>query len=178
MNSSIGSVQFRTPTPGRGLGTGAFAGCYDAYEDSMDLKNKLDVLGEMLVKQLRDRALKEADKIITGVYKRGDMVPVHEVLEEMSQQQIDAVATLVRSAVDHGLHDLCLALSDDDCPVRVIVEGDDLGAESDGLHGEVVGKKGWIVKFSAYPPTAGLVLPFNATNIGLWANPSSFAELA
>ena len=52
------------------------------------------------------------------------------------------------------MHDILFALQEShDCKsgIEIMVDGTAVGEHSDGLHGEIFGDEGWIVRFSSHP---------------------------
>ena len=75
-----------------------------------------------------------------GGYKAPSVQALQQALKSLSPAQRQVALELVRAAVDEALHGFCAQLSDDDCEVRIVVRGRDIGAESEvGLNGELGG---------------------------------------
>ena len=75
-------------------------------------------------------------------------------LTNFNDAQKEVIRDLVERLITGGMHDLLFAIQEDSRPggsVKVIVDGEEVAGLSDGLHGEIFGDQGWIVRFSEYP---------------------------
>ena len=74
-------------------------------------------------------------------------------LARLTPEQRDTARRAVIEALDHGLHDFLLALSESPAVgagIAVVVDGRNVAEQSDGLHGELFGDSGWFAKFSRH----------------------------
>ena len=106
---------------------------------------------------LRDRAIEHHDLLAKGHWKAPSLQRLQRDLNALNKKQLSIVRRCVVSAVDAGIHDFLFALqelaeSEDD--IQVLVQGENIGKTSDGLHGELFSDEGWYARFSAYgkPP--------------------------
>ena len=63
----------------------------------------------------------------------------------------------VETLLTHAMHDLLFAFQEShDCEsgIEITVNDEPVAAMSDGMHGEIFGEDGWIVRFSKYPAEA------------------------
>lgn len=114
----------------------------------------LDKFGQFIVTNLRDRMLYSLECHLAGDF-RTTFPHTEAWIAELNDKDRQAIVELVREVTTAGLHDLLFALqecSDSDSSIQVLVDGKDVAKLSrDGLHGEIFGEEGWIVRHSEYP---------------------------
>lgn len=115
----------------------------------------LDAFGEFVVAKLRDAAIDHADGLLAGRWEAPGLRALQADLRRLTPEQRVLVRRCVVAAVDSGLHDLLFALQEEHDAggrVSVVVDGEAVAAESDGLHGEPYGGEGWFARFSKHGP--------------------------
>ena len=116
----------------------------------------LDIFGKFVMENLRDKAFADADLTIQGHWRAPGLQRLQAELSKLSEEQQDVARRLVRKVVDSAIHDFLFALQEDDDEgeVQVLVGGENVVLESDGLHGEPFGSDGWQARFSEYGEAA------------------------
>ncbi len=118
------------------------------------MDERLDRFGQFLVRNQRDRMLYHLDMLLRGHWNAPSLKSLQKRLAALSAKNQATVRETVNEVITSGMHDLLFALqeeSDANGSVRVFVDGQNVARLSDGLHGEIFGKDGWIVRFSEYP---------------------------
>ena len=117
------------------------------------MSDALDTFGRLIMEKLRDKAFEDADLTLRGQWKAPGMQDLQRELAGLTDHERDVARRLVRRVVDSAIHDFLFALqelADFDQSVRVLVHDKDIVAESDGIHGEPFGHRGWQARFSRY----------------------------
>ncbi len=114
--------------------------------------NALDILGEILMARVRDKAIGDWDRILDGRMKGSTAQKVRSELEAVSSDAPAVIAKMVPRIVDTTLHHLLWTLEQEDSlELSVEAEGESTPSirdESDGLTGELYRARGWIARFS------------------------------
>lgn len=116
-----------------------------------------DKFGAFLMAKLRDATIDHADALLAAHWKAPGLQSLQDELRRLTPEQRDIVRRCVVTAVDSGLHDFLFALSEEHDAgdkIVVLVDGQNVAAQSDGLHGEPFTDEGWFVRFSKHgePP--------------------------
>ena len=117
----------------------------------------VDKFGEFVATNLRDAAIDHADDLLAAHCKAPALKKLQVELRRFTPEQRAVVRRCVIEAVDSGIHDFLFALGqahDFEEGIAVIVDGEDVAALSDGLHGEPYAENGWYARFSKYGPPA------------------------
>jgi hypothetical protein len=112
----------------------------------------LDKFGKFFVQNLRDRMLRDLEALLRGDKKASEKL--QSQLSGFTDKQNQVLRDMVEELITTGMHDLLFAIQEDadaGGAVKVLVEGQEVAKLSDGLHGEIFGDNGWIVRFSRYP---------------------------
>jgi hypothetical protein len=118
------------------------------------MDERLDRFGSFVVRNLRDRMLSDLDMALSGKWNSLEHQAMQERISRMLPEDRASVRDMVDRLITSGMHDILFALqeeSDADGSIRVVVDGQDVAKLSDGLHGEIFGEDGWIVRHSKYP---------------------------
>ncbi|HEY1379830.1 MAG TPA: hypothetical protein VGF55_23710 [Gemmataceae bacterium] len=105
--------------------------------------------------KFRDAAIDYADGLLAAHWKAPGLKALQADLGRLTTEQRAIVRRCVIAAVDSGLHDFLFALGEEHdagTGIAVVVDGQDIAAQSDGLHGEPYGDKGWFARFSKHGP--------------------------
>ena len=114
--------------------------------------DELDVLGQFLMKHLRDRGISKVEGLLTGHWKAPGLKRLQRDLGALTPEQQDLVRRAVISSLDTALHAFLFAVqeqTDLDGPIAITVRGENVARMSDGLQGELVTEDGWFARFSA-----------------------------
>jgi hypothetical protein len=117
--------------------------------------NPLDKLGQLIATQLRDQAIDHADGLLAGRWQSPATRDLQAALARLPAGHRELVRRVVVAAVDSGIHDVLCALGeahDREQGIAVVVDGQNVAALSDGLHGEPHGESGWFARFSKHGP--------------------------
>jgi len=117
----------------------------------------LDTFGSFFVKNFRDKSLDNLQGLLDGHWKAGELQSLQEKLSSFSPNERTTVRELVETLLTHAMHDLLFAFQeyhDCDSGIEITVNDAHVAAMSDGLHGEIFGEDGWIVRFSKHPAEA------------------------
>ena len=112
----------------------------------------LDKFGKFFIQNLRDRMLDDLEKILSGRHAHAGQ-NVQKELSGYSEAQKQVLREVAERIITAGMHDLLFALqeeSDANGSFKFLVDGQEVAKLSDGLHGELFGDTGWIVRFSKY----------------------------
>jgi len=115
------------------------------------MNTTLNKFGEFIVQTLRDRMFDDLERYLSGSSKAPAAQKLQGQLSGFTDEQKQVLRDLVEELTTIGMHDLLFAVSDSGGEVRILVDGQDVAKLSDGLHGEIFGDEGWIVRFSKYP---------------------------
>ena len=114
----------------------------------------LDILGEVLMSQVRDKSIKYWLRVLDKQGAASHLQAIYKMLEGFSDQQLEIVKYLLVEIVDGTIAELLNTVENSGVidfsvktPNGVISE---TWEESDGLSVEPLGDNGWIAKFSKY----------------------------
>ena len=118
------------------------------------MKEPLDKFGAFFVQNLRDKMLENLEMLLGGRWKAPEVQELQRKLGQLSEDEKKLMHDLVERITTGGMHDLLFALqeqADAGGAIRVLVDDKEIAKLSDGLHGEIFGKEGWIVRYSKHP---------------------------
>lgn len=114
----------------------------------------LDKFGEFLMSEVRDRAIRNWESVISGRMRGERAQEMRTILADFSEDQLKTLVIIAPFIVDSMLHHLLFSLEgEEEIDVSVSIDGETRGQlrdMSDGLTGELYGDTGWIEKFSKY----------------------------
>jgi len=111
----------------------------------------LDKFGALVMQRLRDVAIKNHILLQRGHWKAPELQVLQNEVAELPPATKALLLRCVVDAVDVGIHDFLFALQKSHEMkegIEVFVDGTNIAAASDGLHGEPFGEKGWRSNFS------------------------------
>ena len=117
------------------------------------MAKELDKFGVFVVNKLRDAAIDHTDGLLACHWKSPGLQALQADLQRFSPDQRAVVRRCVIEAIDSGLHDFLFALHEEHDAggaIAVVVDGQPVAAQSDGLHGEPY--VGWYARFSKHGP--------------------------
>jgi len=117
--------------------------------------SELDDFGQVLVHEIRDRAIRELFDRLTG---SSDDTPADESLGHLSSSaDAAAIRDVIVTAVDGAIAGFLFVMDDasmreEDSKFEIFSPaGKSLARMSDGIHAELFGPQGWITKYSEFP---------------------------
>lgn len=116
--------------------------------------NELDKFGKFFIQNLRDKSLDYLEGLFERKWKAPDLQDLQDRVAAFNPEYKQTVRELVESILTDGMHDLLFAFQEShDCDegIEIIVDGKTVAELSDGLHGEIFGEEGWMVRFSKHP---------------------------
>ncbi|MHC0440905.1 DUF6547 family protein [Flavobacterium sp. 3-210] len=122
----------------------------------MKSKESLEVFGEFLVKNLRDKGIANAETLLKNRSKASSNLKLLSALNQFTDPQKEIIKELVIKSIDAGIHDFLFALqelADFENNIQIIVNEQNIFEISDGIHGESYSEDGWNAKFSKYGTT-------------------------
>lgn len=119
----------------------------------METNNSLELFGDFLVKNLRDKGIKNAETLLNNKSKSPSLLKLQSELNNFSEPQKALIKEVVIKSIDTAIHDFLFAiqeLSDFENNIQILVNGQNIVELSDGIHGESFSDDGWNVKYSEY----------------------------
>jgi hypothetical protein len=113
----------------------------------------LDKFGEFIVKHCRDKGIFYAEGLLKNHWKSPSKKKLQSHLSKLSKADKAAFLKAIISTIDTSIHDFLFAIqenSGNDGGIKITVDGKDIAAISDGLHGEAFSEEGWYAKYSNY----------------------------
>jgi hypothetical protein len=118
------------------------------------MNESLNKFGAFFVQNLRDSMFDWLNTLLRGEWKAPDTQELQDRVKGLKDAERQVLRDLIEHITTTGMHDLLFALqeqADADGAIRVLVDGNEVAKLSDGLHGELFGDDGWIVRYSRYP---------------------------
>ena len=117
----------------------------------------LDRFGSTLMRECRDRAIANALNVIQGKATAPSLADIRQLVGSMDDKSRSVVCDLCIAAIDDVVHEMLFMLAESkEFELRSTAEPtSSLARLSDGLQGEPFGPRGWIRRFSQYPPAPG-----------------------
>lgn len=120
-------------------------------------KSALDYFGEIIIKRVRDEAIDDLERIISGKMKGTVNERIYARTSTFSPNDLEFIEDLLRRAVDRTLHHLLWTFEQEE-NLNIAINSETETVESvrdisDGLAGELYTEDGWIARFSKKPPT-------------------------
>ncbi len=112
-----------------------------------------DQFGAFLMAKLRDAAIDNADGLLSAHWKAPGVQSLQNDLAKLTPDQRAVVRRCVVDSIDAGIHDFLFALGEEHDAggrIAVLIDGQDIAEQSDGLHGEPYTADGWFVRFSKH----------------------------
>lgn len=116
--------------------------------DRRVLDGAVGAFGKYLMERSYDEGMRHAEWTLDGKWRAKDLRRLHSQLANLTPEERVAVFKLVRGSLISALHGLLHGLSHDEDRIRLLFEGHDVSAESDGLHGDLFL---FLRALSAYP---------------------------
>jgi hypothetical protein len=119
----------------------------------MESKQSLDIFGEFLVKNLRDKGIGNAETLLSNKSKSPSNLKIQTEIGQFNEPQKDLIKEIVIKSIDVAIHDFLFSLqelTDFENNIQISVNGKNIVELSDGIHGESYSENGWNAKFSEY----------------------------
>jgi hypothetical protein len=117
------------------------------------MNKSLDSFGAFSVRHLRDSMLDELETFLDGGCKADNVQELQNWLTGLGTNDKRMIRDLIEKISTTGMHDFLFALqeqADNGGDIRLLVNGEEIAKQSDGMHGELFGEKGWIVRHSRH----------------------------
>ncbi|HVU28714.1 MAG TPA: hypothetical protein VHG71_13415 [Verrucomicrobiae bacterium] len=98
--------------------------------------------------------LDDLEELLRGGSKAPKIQELQNKISKFSEAQKQTVREIAEEIITDGMHDLLFAIqeeADANGAIKVLVNGQEVAKLSDGMHGEIFGDDGWIVRYSKYP---------------------------
>ena len=119
----------------------------------MESKQSLDIFGEFLVKNLRDKGIGNTETLLSNKSKSPSNLKIQTEIGQFNEPQKDLIKEIVIKSIDVAIHDFLFSLqelADFENNIQISVNGKNIVELSDGIHGESYSENGWNAKFSKY----------------------------
>jgi hypothetical protein len=113
----------------------------------------LEKFGQFTIANFRDKALQQHDMLLQGKLKEPAIKELQAKITALPEEQRALIRQIVVDTIDTAMHDFLFAIQDAhdrELGVEVLVDGKNIAEVSGMLHGEQLGKGGWIEKYSKY----------------------------
>ena len=117
----------------------------------------LDKFGQFFVVNARDKGLDFLQGMLEGKWNAPEFQSLQNTVSNLTPDLKTTVRDLVDVLLTRIMHDILFAFQEShDCGtgIEITVNGQPVGGLSDGIHGEIFGEAGWIVRFSNHPSAA------------------------
>ncbi|KAF2330383.1 hypothetical protein [Flavobacterium ginsenosidimutans] len=119
----------------------------------MKSKQSLDIFGEFLVKNLRDKGIGNIETLLKNKSKAPSNLKLQTEINKFDESQKELIKEIVIRSIDVAIHDFLFSLqelADFENNIQILVNGKNIVELSDGIHGESYSEDGWNAKFSQY----------------------------
>lgn len=120
----------------------------------MSDKILLDLLGQKIMKNVRDQVIFEFESTLSGKMKSANAISLHRSLSDFEEKQIDTLKEFVLTSIDDAIYQFLNLLEQDENSLKLLISDGNMEKNvvtiSDGLSGELFSDDGWIAKFSKY----------------------------
>jgi hypothetical protein len=116
----------------------------------------LEKFGQILMSEVRDKAIEKYEMIATGALKSIPAMELNKKLSSFSDEQLSIVRQVVASSIDDVIYNFLWMLEQHEDDIDLTCSEDEDSTKenvrniSDGLSGELYTEDGWIEKFSNY----------------------------
>lgn len=111
------------------------------------MSNDLDIFGEIVINEVRDRTIRIFDKRIEGIMKDEYSQQLYKEIQLLNDSQRELVYRIIEQVTDLSIHNM-LSMFEEHDEVGLLYRDENLVEKSDGLTGELYTDDGWIKKFS------------------------------
>lgn len=118
----------------------------------IDNKQVLDYFGQVLMREIRDEAIDDWERIFQGKMRDNESKKNFQTVNTFSPEQVQFIVDMFPKIIDTAIHHLLWTLEqEEDINVLIKAEGNkvvNIREVSDGLSGELYTEDGWISRFS------------------------------
>ena len=107
----------------------------------------LDHFGEILMKEVRDWAIRQCDKHVSNLNGTQSVRRLLGENRKLNENERELLHAVIPDVVDTAIHNMLFMLEQHP-EFELIVEGENLDEISDGLAGELYTEEGWFMRFS------------------------------
>lgn len=111
------------------------------------MSKELEQFGRIIIKDVRDRTIKDIDKCTSGIYKSERGLKISKQYSELKNEKKEFVDYLITEIIDNTIHNFLEMLEQND-DIEVKFNSKNIVEESDGLAGELYTEDGWIQKYT------------------------------
>lgn len=119
----------------------------------MKTNSELDIFGEFLVKNLRDKGIENAETLLNTKSKSPSLLKLQSELNNFTDSEKKLIQEVAIKSIDAAIHDFLFAiqeLADFENNIQILVNEKNIVDLSDGIHGESFSENGWNAKYSKY----------------------------
>lgn len=119
------------------------------------MSKPLDEFGALVIEHLRDSGFEFIDMMELKKWKAPDLRETQRAFAGLKPEARTAAKRAAQAAIDHAVHEFLFNLFEacESGRIELKVSGKHLHKLSDGFHGELFTKSGWIARFSQYDET-------------------------
>lgn len=118
----------------------------------MEMKNRLDYIGEKIILGVRDETMLSFERILDGDMKSTTALQIREKINDFTNEQLGVLKWLMLKVIDMELHNFLTLIEENEDIKLIVVDNKnkifDVKENSDGLAGELYTSDGWINKYS------------------------------
>jgi hypothetical protein len=115
--------------------------------------DKVDKFGKFLVDNLRDKGIICAEGLLNNKWKAPALQNIQLGLSNLRDSEKEIVKNAIIASLDSAIHDFLFALQeqvDFNNEIKILVDGENVIEQSDGIHGEPYSDSGWYSKYSKF----------------------------
>jgi len=114
----------------------------------------LERLGELVATRFWDAGIEAFEALARAEFNAPALEQLHSNLAALPESSLVVAREAVREVLESAVHDFLFSLQEEaeEGRLSMTVDGVDVVAASDGLHGEVFGESGWLARYSRSGP--------------------------
>ena len=115
------------------------------------MTTELDQFAKIVIDNIRDKQIDYANILLNNKSNTSDLKLLQKKLNKLDKEQKKSINELLEEITTNTMHDLLFALQDchnTEGGIEILVNNKNIVDLSDGIHGEIFGKDGWICRFS------------------------------
>jgi hypothetical protein len=118
----------------------------------ISMSQELDHFGKIIIRNMRDKQIEYVEGLLDGKWKAPELLVLQNKLHKLNKDQKELLMNLVEEITTNAMHDLLFELQEyhnSENAIEILVNSKNIVDLSDGIHGEIFGKDGWIDRFSS-----------------------------